>query len=70
MNLTLFSSLFGRISTDPAKKWGKKCSTGQGFIFTEVTSYKIYTLILDSEKMVFLSFFWAKICDLYLRQVF
>ena len=31
-------------STDPAKKWGKKCSTGQRFICTEVTSYKIHIL--------------------------
>ena len=27
------------------KKWGQKCSTGQSFICTEVTSYKIYILI-------------------------
>ena len=33
------------ISTDPAKKWGEKCSTGQRFIFTELTSYKIHTLV-------------------------
>ena len=33
-------------SADPAKKWGKKCSTGQRFIFTEVTSYKIHTLVV------------------------
>jgi hypothetical protein len=42
---TLFSSLFGRLSADPAKKWGKKCSTGQRFICTEVTSYKIHILV-------------------------
>ena len=36
--------LFGRISADQAKKWGKKCSTGQRFICTEVTSYKIHIL--------------------------
>ena len=42
---TLFSSLFGRISADLAKKWGKKCSTGQKFIFTEVTSFKIHILV-------------------------
>jgi hypothetical protein len=30
---------------NPAKKWGKKCSTGQRFIFTEVTSYQIHTLV-------------------------
>ena len=28
----------------PVKKWGKKCLTGQRFICTEVTSYKIHTL--------------------------
>ena len=28
----------------PVKKWGKKCSTGQMFICTEVTSYKIHIL--------------------------
>ena len=27
------------------KKWGKKCSTGQRFICTEVTSYKIHSLL-------------------------
>ena len=29
----------------PVKKWGKKCSTGQRFICTEVTSYKIHILV-------------------------
>ena len=28
------------------KKWGKKCSTGQRFICTEVTSYKIHILVI------------------------
>ena len=37
----IFSSLFGQIS---AEKWGKKCSTGQRFIYTEVISYKIYII--------------------------
>ena len=30
--------------TDLEKKWGQKGSTGQRFIFTEVTSYKIHIL--------------------------
>ena len=37
-------TLFFQISTDLEKKWGQKCSTGQRFICTEVTSYKIHTL--------------------------
>ena len=41
---TLFSSLFVQISADLEKKWGQKCSTGQRFICTEVTSYKIHIL--------------------------
>ena len=40
----LWWSYLARISADLAKKWGKKCSTGQRFICTEVTSYKIHTL--------------------------
>ena len=39
-----FLAGLGLISADPAKKWGKKCSTGQRFICTEVTSYKINIL--------------------------
>ena len=35
---TLFSHFLAR----SAKKWGKKCSTGQRFICTIVTSYKIH----------------------------
>ena len=31
-------------NNNPVKKWGKKCSTGQSFIGTKVTSYKIHTL--------------------------
>ena len=31
----------------PVKKWGKKCSTGQRFICTEVTSYKIHILTIS-----------------------
>ena len=38
---TLFSSLFVFLTV---KKCVKKCSTGQWFICTEVTSYKIHTL--------------------------
>ena len=46
MNLWSVEHFFPHFfSTDPAKKWGKKCSTGQRFICTEVTSYKIHTLI-------------------------
>ena len=41
---TLFSSLFDWSHSKPVKKWGKKCSTGQRFICTEVTSYKIHIL--------------------------
>ena len=32
------------------KKWGKKCSNGQRFICTEVTSYKIHILVEMSYK--------------------
>ena len=35
---------FFQISADLEKKWGQKCSTGQRFIFTKVTSYKIHIL--------------------------
>ena len=31
-------------SADLEKKCGQKCSTGQSFICTKVTSYKIHTL--------------------------
>ena len=41
----LFSSLFFQISTDLEKKWEPKSSTGQRFICTEVTSYKIHILV-------------------------
>ena len=44
---TLLSSLSVHISTDLDKKWGQKCSTGQRFIFIEVTSYKIHTLAMS-----------------------
>ena len=33
-----FFSRSALISTDLEKKWGQKCSTGQSFICTEVTS--------------------------------
>ena len=39
-HLNTFSLLFFQISADLEKKWGKKCSTGQKLISTEVTSYK------------------------------
>ena len=42
---TLFSSL----CADLEKKWGQKCSTGQRFICTQVTSYKIHILTLLSD---------------------
>jgi hypothetical protein len=45
---TLFSSLFVQISADLENKWGQKCSTGQSFICTEVTSYKIHILGVPS----------------------
>ena len=41
-----------KVWIDPAKKWGKKCSTGQRFIFTEVISYKIYTLVCNQQKLI------------------
>ena len=40
----LLSSIFFQISADLEKNWGQKCSTGQRFICTEVTSYKIHIL--------------------------
>ena len=42
--LNTFDSLFFQISADLGKKWGQKGSTGQRFICTEVTSYKIHIL--------------------------
>ena len=42
---TLFSSLFDWFAMWPVKKCGKKCSTGQRFICTKVTSYKIHILV-------------------------
>ena len=42
---TFFSSLFDWLHSKPVKKWGKKCSTSQRFIGTEVTSYKIHILV-------------------------
>ena len=36
---------FFQISADLEKNGGQKCSTGQRFIFTEVTFYKIHILI-------------------------
>ena len=58
----IFFSLFVQISTDPDKKWEKKCSTGQRFICTEVTSYKIHILAkLD----YFPLFFIALSCCLF-----
>ena len=35
-----------QISADLEKKWEQKCSTGQRFICTEVTSYKIHILVV------------------------
>ena len=43
---TLFTSVFDWSHSKPVKKWGKKCSTGQRFICTEVTSYKIHILAI------------------------
>ena len=44
------------ISADLAKKSGKKCSTGQRFICTEVNSYKIHILgTLDKYIMMHLN---------------
>ena len=33
------------------KKWGQKCSFGQSFFCTKVTSYKIHILVLKSETL-------------------
>ena len=41
---TLFPPFFFQISADLEKNGGQKCSTGQKFIFTEVTFYKIHIL--------------------------
>ena len=38
---------FFQISADLEKKWGQKCSTGQSFICTKVTSYKIHILSIN-----------------------
>ena len=55
---TLFSSLFDWFHSKPVKMWGKKCSTGQRFICTEVTSYKIHILVdLISFRFFFLILF-------------
>ena len=45
-----FPHFFSRsvlISADLEKKWGQKCSTGQRFICTEVTSYRIHILVIS-----------------------
>ena len=42
--LNTFVLTFFQTSTDLDKKWGKKCSTGQRFIWIEVTFYNIHTL--------------------------
>ena len=57
---THFSSLFGWISTDLAKKWGKMCSTGQRFICTEVTSYKIHDILGVQNGLYFVSQIFKK----------
>ena len=50
---TLLSPVFFQISADLEKKGdlekngGQKCSTGQRFIFTEVTFYKIHILVTN-----------------------
>ena len=60
---TLFSSLFDWFAVWPVQKWGKKCSTGQRFIFTKVTSYKIHTLDRLNNFKIFIYFRlrWNKI---------
>ena len=35
-------------------QWGKKCSTGQRFICTEVTSYKIHILVSSNFSLLFI----------------
>ena len=44
---TLFSHFLAGllcVHSKPARKWGKRSSTCQNFICTEITSYKIHTL--------------------------
>ena len=43
-------------SADLEKKLGQKCSTGQRFICTEVTSYKIH--ILEGRAEILVIFGW------------
>ena len=43
-------------SADLEKKWEQKCSTGQRFICTEVTSYKIH--ILEGRAEILVIFGW------------
>ena len=46
-------------SADPAKKWGKKCSTGQRYICTEVTSYKIH-ILTNHSNVIFVTTIFLK----------
>ena len=40
-------------------KVGQKCSTGQSFMFSEVTSYKIHTLVISLCSALYLPIFWT-----------
>ena len=42
------------ISADLEKNGGQKCSTGQRFIFTEATFYKIHILVVDIQIWVYI----------------
>ena len=48
------------ISADLEKNGGQKCSTGQRFIFTEVTFYKIHILVflVSSPEDILLKYQW------------
>ena len=65
---TLFSSLFDWSHSKPVKKWEKKGSTGQRFIFTEVTSYKIqYNTLAMKPKLLDLPNFVKKMIKLRIQ---
>ena len=75
--LNTFVLTFFQISTDQhwsGKKWGQKCSTGQRFVCTEVTSYKIH-ILNDGSKLYFdLNFLptvlWTQILNGFSKSAF
>ena len=56
-----FFSRSALISTDLEKNGGQKCSTGQRFIFTEVTFYKIYILVSTYYLLYLLTYYYWKL---------